>query len=57
MFKFISANSVIIDEIIYVLCGLVCIMTGVRGLKKKRLLLELFFSGPYLVFCSAQASF
>lgn len=36
MFKFIYANSAIIDEVIYILCGIVCIMTGIRGLKNKK---------------------
>lgn len=36
MFKFFYANSATIDEIIYILCGMVCILTGIRGLKNKK---------------------
>ena len=36
MFKFIYANSAMVDEVIYILCGIVCIMTGIRGLKNKK---------------------
>ncbi|EKB54042.1 hypothetical protein HMPREF9707_01343 [Falseniella ignava CCUG 37419] len=36
MFKFIADNSIIIDEIIYILCGLICIMTGITGLRNKK---------------------
>lgn len=36
MFSFIYKNTAIIDEFIYILCGLVCIIVGVRGLKNKK---------------------
>lgn len=36
MFKFIADNSILIDEIIYILCGLICIMTGITGLRNKK---------------------
>ena len=59
MFKFIADNSVIIDEIIYVLCGLICIMTGITGLRNKKspmgtcafwtLLGILFCTGKFIV--------
>lgn len=35
MFKFISANTFFIDEFIYILCGLVSVITGIRALKNK----------------------
>nr|WP_075573966.1 DUF979 domain-containing protein [Ezakiella massiliensis] len=56
MFKFISENSVIIDEIIYVLCGLVCIMTGIRGLKNKKAPTGtfLFWTLLGLLFCTGK---
>lgn len=36
MFKFIYANAAMVDEIIYILCGIVCVITGIRGLKNKK---------------------
>lgn len=36
MFSFIYNNTAIIDEFIYILCGIVCIIVGVRGLKNKK---------------------
>ena len=35
MFGFIFNNTVVIDEIVYGLCGIVCIYTGIMGLKNK----------------------
>lgn len=35
MFKFISANAFHIDELIYMICGIVSIITGIRALKNK----------------------
>lgn len=36
MFKFIFENSKNIDEFIYILCGIVSIMVGIRALKNKK---------------------
>lgn len=36
MFKFFYDNTVMIDEIIYILCGIVCIITGIRALKNTK---------------------
>lgn len=36
MFKFIYNNSALIDEIIYILCGIICVMVGIRALKNKK---------------------
>ena len=35
MLKWISSNTFFIDEFIYILCGLISILTAFRGLKNK----------------------
>lgn len=35
MFGWISANSFYIDEAIYIICGIISIITGIRALKNK----------------------
>lgn len=36
MFKFFYENSKMIDEFIYLLCGIVCVIVGIRALKNKK---------------------
>lgn len=31
MFDFFVDNQVVLDEIAYILCGIICIMTGIRA--------------------------
>ena len=56
MFKFIADNSIIIDEIIYILCGLICIMTGITGLrnKKSRMGTFIFWTLLGILFCTGK---
>ncbi|WP_029410301.1 DUF979 domain-containing protein [Treponema pedis] len=37
MFSFIFNNTVIIDEIVYGICGIICIITGITALKDKKI--------------------
>lgn len=36
MFKFFYENSKMIDEFIYLLCGIICVLVGIRALKNKK---------------------
>ncbi|MDY3006489.1 DUF979 domain-containing protein [Anaerococcus porci] len=35
MFNFIYQNTIIIDEFIYIICGLICLLAGIKGLSNK----------------------
>ncbi|MDY3006329.1 DUF979 domain-containing protein [Anaerococcus porci] len=57
MFDFIYQNTVIIDEIIYIICGLICLLAGFKGLSNEKSPIGTFLFWTILGFLFAFGKF
>lgn len=57
MFEFFYENTAIIDEIIYIICGLICLLAGLKGLKNENSPIGTFLFWTILGFLFACGKF